>query len=117
MLELTVKCIRSQGGTHLVDVEAGLSVDHTIDRISVFSCYLCCDIAAYEVEQVVINRTFVRLSPLQREILQDLALFASQRTWTALIWDGTWEQDCDTIDALDITAFNFDYTDDADPNP
>ena len=31
--------------------------------------------------------------------------------------DGTWDQDCDTIDALDITAFNFDYTDDADPNP
>ena len=63
------------------------------------------------------------LNPLTGEradicaILQDLALFASQRTWTALIWDGTWEQDCDTIDALDITAFNFDYTDDADPNP
>ena len=63
------------------------------------------------------------LNPLTGEradicaILQDLALFASQRTWTALIWDGTWDQDCDTIDALDITAFNFDYTDDADPNP
>ena len=63
------------------------------------------------------------LNPLTGEradicaILQDLALFASTRTWTALIWDGTWEQDCDTIDALDITAFNFDYTDDADPNP
>lgn len=50
-------------------------------------------------------------------ILQDLALFASTRTWTALIWDNTWEQDADTIDALDITAFNFDYTDDANPNP
>ena len=50
-------------------------------------------------------------------ILQDLALFASTRTWTALIWDNTWEQDATTIDALDITAFNFDYTDDADPNP
>lgn len=50
-------------------------------------------------------------------ILQDLALFASTRTWTALIWDNTWEQDVDTIDALDITAFNFDYTDDANPNP
>ena len=63
------------------------------------------------------------LNPLTGEradicaILQDLALFASQRTWTALIWDGTWDQDCDTIDALDMTAFNFDYTDDADPNP
>lgn len=50
-------------------------------------------------------------------ILQDLALFASTRTWTALIWDNTWDQDATTIDALDITAFNFDYTDDADPNP
>lgn len=50
-------------------------------------------------------------------ILQDLALFASVRTWTALTWDNTWEQDADTIDALDITAFNFDYTDDANPNP
>ena len=50
-------------------------------------------------------------------ILQDLALFASERTWTALIWDNTWDRDCDTIDGLDITAFNFDYTDDADPNP
>lgn len=50
-------------------------------------------------------------------ILADLALFASERTWTALIWDGTWDRDADTIDALDITAFNFDYTDDADPNP
>ena len=49
-------------------------------------------------------------------ILQDLALFASVRTWTAQIWDG-WDRDADTIDALDITAFNFDYTDDADPNP
>lgn len=50
-------------------------------------------------------------------ILQDLALFASERTWTALIWDNIWDRDCDTIDGLDITAFNFDYTDDADPNP
>lgn len=49
-------------------------------------------------------------------ILQDLALFASVRTWTAQIWDG-WDRDATTIDALDITAFNFDYTDDADPNP
>ena len=50
-------------------------------------------------------------------ILQDLALFASERTWTALIWDNTWDRDCDTIDGLDLTAFEFDYTDDADPNP
>ena len=50
-------------------------------------------------------------------ILQDLALFASERTWTALLWDGTWDRDCDTIDGLDLTAFEFDYTDDADPNP
>lgn len=50
-------------------------------------------------------------------ILQDLALFASVRTWTAQIWDNVWDQDATTIDALDITAFNFDYTDDADPNP
>lgn len=50
-------------------------------------------------------------------ILQDLALFASVRTWTAYDWDSVWLQDCDTIDALDITAFNFDYTDDANPNP
>lgn len=63
------------------------------------------------------------LNPLTGEradicaILQDLALFASQRTWTALIWDGTWEQDCDTIDALDLTSFDFDYSDAADPNP
>lgn len=48
-------------------------------------------------------------------ILQDLALFASVRTWTAYDWDSVWLQDCDTIDALDITAFNFDYTDDAQP--
>ena len=50
-------------------------------------------------------------------ILQDLALFASVRTWTAYDWDDVWLQDCDTIDALDITTFNFDYTDDANPNP
>ena len=63
------------------------------------------------------------INPLtgQREsicaILADLALFASQRTWTALIWDGTWDRDATTIDALDLTAFEFDYSDDADPNP
>lgn len=63
------------------------------------------------------------LNPLTGEradicsILQDLALFASERTWTALIWDNTWDRDCDTIDGLDLTAFEFDYTDDADPNP
>ena len=50
-------------------------------------------------------------------ILQDLALFASVRTWTAYDWDDVWLQDATTIDALDITAFNFDYTDDANPNP
>lgn len=63
------------------------------------------------------------LNPLTGEradicaILQDLALFASERTWTALIWDNTWDQDATTIDGLDLTAFEFDYTDDADPNP
>lgn len=63
------------------------------------------------------------LNPLTGEkadicaILQDLALFASERTWTALIWDGTWDQDADTIDGLDLTSFDFDYTDQADPNP
>ena len=63
------------------------------------------------------------INPLtgQREsictILADLALFASTRTWTALIWDGTWDRDADTIDGLDLTAFEFDYSDDADPNP
>lgn len=50
-------------------------------------------------------------------ILQDLALFASVRTWTAYDWDSVWLQDATTIDGLDITAFNFDYTDDANPNP
>lgn len=50
-------------------------------------------------------------------ILQDLALFASVRTWTAYDWDSIWDQDATTIDGLDITAFNFDYTDDANPNP
>lgn len=50
-------------------------------------------------------------------ILADLALYASTRTWTALIWDGTWDRDADTIDNLDLTAFEFDYSDDADPNP
>ena len=61
------------------------------------------------------------LNPLTGEradicaILQDLALFASTRTWTALTWDNTWEQDADTIDALDITAFDFDYSDAAQP--
>ena len=48
-------------------------------------------------------------------ILQDLALFASVRTWTAYDWDSVWLQDATTIDGLDITAFNFDYTDDANP--
>ena len=50
-------------------------------------------------------------------ILADLALYASTRTWTALIWDGTWDRDADTIDNLDLTTFEFDYSDDADPNP
>lgn len=49
------------------------------------------------------------------DILADLALFASTRTWTALIWDGTWDQDATTIDALDLTAFDFDYSDAAQP--
>ena len=49
------------------------------------------------------------------EILQDLALFASTRTWTALIWDNTWDQDATTIDALDLTSFDFDYSDAAQP--
>ena len=61
------------------------------------------------------------LNPLTGEradictILQDLALFASTRTWTALIWDGTWDQDATTIDALDLTSFDFDYSDAAQP--
>lgn len=61
------------------------------------------------------------LNPLTGEradictILQDLALFASARTWTALIWDNTWDQDATTIDALDLTSFDFDYSDAAQP--
>ena len=61
------------------------------------------------------------LNPLTGErtdicsILQDLALFASTRTWTALIWDNTWNQDATTIDALDLTSFDFDYSDAAQP--
>lgn len=61
------------------------------------------------------------LNPLTGEradictILQDLALFASTRTWTALIWDGTWDQDATTIDALGLTSFDFDYSDAAQP--
>ena len=61
------------------------------------------------------------LNPLTGEradicsILQDLALFASTRTWTALIWDNTWDQDATTIDALDLTSFEFDYSDAAQP--
>lgn len=61
------------------------------------------------------------LNPLTGEradicsILQDLALFASTRTWTALIWDNTWDQDVTTIDALDLTSFEFDYSDAAQP--
>ena len=61
------------------------------------------------------------LNPLTGErtdictILQDLALFASTRTWTALIWDNTWLQDATTIDALDLTSFDFDYSDAAQP--
>ena len=47
-------------------------------------------------------------------ILQDLALYASQRTWTALIWE-SWDRDATTIDGLDITAFDFDYSDQAQP--
>ena len=47
-------------------------------------------------------------------ILQDLALCASQRTWTALIWE-SWDRDATTIDGLDITAFDFDYSDQAQP--
>lgn len=43
-------------------------------------------------------------------ILQDLALFASTRTWTALIFDGL-SMDATTIDAKDVTAFDYDYSD------
>lgn len=43
-------------------------------------------------------------------ILQDLALFASTRTWTALIFDGL-NMDATTIDAKDVTAFDYDYSD------
>lgn len=69
----------------------------------------------YPPQQCLNPLTGVRASICS--ILQDLALFASERTWTALIWDNTWDRDCDTIDGLDLTAFEFDYTDDADPNP
>lgn len=44
------------------------------------------------------------------DILQDLALFASVRTWTALIFDGL-DMDATTIDAKDVTAFDYDYSD------
>lgn len=43
-------------------------------------------------------------------ILQDLALFASTRTWTALIFDGL-NMDATTIDAKDVIAFDYDYSD------
>lgn len=45
-------------------------------------------------------------------ILQDLALFSSERTWTALIWDEK-ENDADTIDGAEESAFSFDYSDPA----
>ena len=44
------------------------------------------------------------------DILQDLALFASIRTWTALVFDGLL-MDATTIDAKDVTAFDYDYSD------
>ena len=70
--------------------------------------------------QYLYNQITQCINPLTGErasicaILQDLALYASQRTWTALIWDG-WDRDADTIDGLDITAFDFDYSDQAQP--
>lgn len=70
--------------------------------------------------QYLYNQITQCINPLTGErasicaILQDLALYASQRTWTALIWDG-WDQDATTIDGLDITAFDFDYSDQAQP--
>ena len=68
--------------------------------------------------QYLYNQITQCINPLTGErasicaILQDLALYASQRTWTALIWDG-WDRDATTIDGLDITAFDFDYSDQA----
>lgn len=70
--------------------------------------------------QYLYNQITQCINPLTGErasicaILQDLALYASQRTWTALIWDG-WDRDAATIDGLDITAFDFDYSDQAQP--
>lgn len=70
--------------------------------------------------QYLYNQITQCINPLTGErasicaILQDLALYASQRTWTALIWDG-WDRDATTIDGLDITAFDFDYSDQAQP--
>ena len=65
-----------------------------------------------QITQCINPRTGERASICA--ILQDLALYASQRTWTALIWDG-WDRDAATIDGLDITAFDFDYSDQAQP--
>ena len=70
--------------------------------------------------QYLYNQITQCINPLTGErasicaILQDLALYASQRTWTALIWDN-WDRDADTIDGLDITAFDFDYSNQAQP--
>lgn len=70
--------------------------------------------------QYLYNQITQCINPLTGErasicaILQDLALYASQRTWTALIWE-SWDRDATTIDGLDITAFDFDYSDQAQP--
>lgn len=70
--------------------------------------------------QYLYNQLTQCINPLTGErasicaILQDLALFASERTWTALIWE-SWDRDATTIDGLDITAFDFDYSDQAQP--
>lgn len=70
--------------------------------------------------QYLYNQTTQCINPLTGErasicaILQDLALYASQRTWTSLIWE-SWDRDATTIDGLDITAFDFDYSDQAQP--
>jgi hypothetical protein len=70
--------------------------------------------------QYLYNQMTQCINPLTGErasicaILQDLALYASQRTWTALIWE-SWDRDATTIDGLDITAFDFDYSDQAQP--
>lgn len=70
--------------------------------------------------QYLYNQLTQCINPLTGErasicaILQDLALFASERTWTALIWEN-WDRDATTIDGLDITAFDFDYSDQAQP--